>query len=468
MIARTITGLKIRERRRALGLKQNELARRVGISPPYLNLIERNKRPIGGALLVALGRELDLSVDELDGSGERRLRDQLITLAEDPALGDGAMRGEEIDAFIARHPAWARGAVRVFAAYQAAEGEVEALSDRLTHDPVLAEAIHAMLTEITALRSTTEILVDPREITPAQRSRFERIVDEQSARLARTAAALARHFDRMSEERRPRLAVDEAEDFLHRAGGADAVELAAERIRSDLLAGGTDLETALAQALAAQPAVAAHWGRVERVAALALAFAGQVPVPEIEAALEGCPDAAHPFARAALEQRLADAVRLPAAALLALGRHLRWDVDGLVRAADGDSALIFRRVADLHRAGAPPAGLVVADASGATLARSGALDLLPRSRQLDCPVWPLHRARADAATRALVELPGGATRLVVALARPDRMTAAMLVFAPDRPLASERAEPRLAVGPGCRICTHASCPQRRERSVIET
>ncbi len=329
MIARTITGFKVRETRRTLGLKQNELARRVGISASYLNLIERNKRAIGGALLTALGRELGLSVDELDGSAEWRLRDQLVALMEDPAAGGEAIPVDEADAIIARHPAWARGAVRLHAAYQAAEAEVEALSDRLTHDPVLAETIHAMLTGITALRSTVEILADPGEIDPAQRSRFEGIVDEQSGRLARTAAALAAHFDRMSEARRPRTAVEEAEEFLHRSDAADRVEDAAERLRADLLAGGRDLEAALAAALPRPPAVAPEWGRSERLAARALAWAGQTAMPEIEAALAGCPAAAEPFARALMAQRLADAARLPAPGFLGLGRRLngtstRW------------------------------------------------------------------------------------------------------------------------------------------------
>ena len=43
-----IIGTRIRQRRRELGLTQAELARRVEISAPYLNLIEWNKRRIAG------------------------------------------------------------------------------------------------------------------------------------------------------------------------------------------------------------------------------------------------------------------------------------------------------------------------------------------------------------------------------------------------------------------------------------
>lgn len=460
---RSAAGLKIREARRAIGLRQNELARRVGISASYLNLIEREHRSIGGALLAAIGRELGLKVDELDGSSERRLRDQLETLAEDPSVGAGELRGGGADALIARYPAWARGAARAYAAYRAAEAEAEALTDRLAHDPVLAEAMHAMLTEITALRSTVEILADPRAIEPAQRLRFEGIVGEQSARLVQTGRALVAHFDRMAENRLPRAAVEEAEEHLHRSEAADAVEDAGARLRAGLTAGGRDLEQALAAAAPPRsPPAAADWGRSRRVAALAGACAAAAEPPELAAGLAGCSPVAVPHARAALVRRLADAIRWPAEPFLALGARLDWDVDALVAAADGDGALVFRRIADLHRAGLR-AGLVTADASGRTLARGGALDLLPRARELECPVWPLHRAAGPRAARAAVVLSGGGERRVLALARPDGMARDMLVLDPGP---SGPGMP-LPVGTSCRVCAHRGCPQRREPSLVE-
>jgi predicted transcriptional regulator len=48
------------------------------------------------------------------------------------------------------------------------------------------------------------------------------------------------------------------------------------------------------------------------------------------------------------------------------------------------------------------------------------------------------------------------------------MTADMLVFAHDRPAVPDRDSARLLVGPGCRIGTHNTCPQRREPSVVDT
>ncbi|WP_304951541.1 helix-turn-helix domain-containing protein, partial [Sulfitobacter sp.] len=47
-----LTGSRIRERRVMAGLKQAELAQQSGISASYLNLIEHNRRRIGGKLLL--------------------------------------------------------------------------------------------------------------------------------------------------------------------------------------------------------------------------------------------------------------------------------------------------------------------------------------------------------------------------------------------------------------------------------
>ena len=329
--------------------------------------------------------------------------------------------------------------------------------------------MHQMLTEITALRSTAEILADPQSLDPGQRRRFEGIVNEQSARLVASGRALVAHFDRLADGRLPRAAVEEAEEFLHRSGAVDAVEAAGARLRAELTAGGRDLEQALSLAAPlATPPSRPDWGRTRRLAALAEAHAGAVAAPEVAAALAGCSEAALPHARAALLRRLADAIRFPADRFAALGARLGWDVDALVAATDGDSGLVFRRVADLHRAGRAPLRprhrRRLRPHAGPRAARSTSL---PRARALDCPVWPLHRAAGPRARRApLVALSGGGSRRVVA-APPPRRHGARTCWSSTRPPSPASGEPPLAVGTSCRICAHRDCPQRREPSVLE-
>ena len=56
---------RIRERRKELGLSQEELARQCGVSRQTVNAIENNKYDPTLSLAFRLARELRLTVDEL-------------------------------------------------------------------------------------------------------------------------------------------------------------------------------------------------------------------------------------------------------------------------------------------------------------------------------------------------------------------------------------------------------------------
>ena len=58
-------GARIREKRVQLRIRQSQLAKIVGVSPSYLNLIEHNRRRIGGKLLTDLAEALAIDVDLL-------------------------------------------------------------------------------------------------------------------------------------------------------------------------------------------------------------------------------------------------------------------------------------------------------------------------------------------------------------------------------------------------------------------
>ena len=84
----SLIGATLRERRRALGITQAALAARIGISASYLNLIEGDKRSIGGALLKRIADALGLALSEIDGAAERRLVADLAELCGEPLLAD--------------------------------------------------------------------------------------------------------------------------------------------------------------------------------------------------------------------------------------------------------------------------------------------------------------------------------------------------------------------------------------------
>lgn len=65
-----LTGTRIRERRIMQGMRQAELAQKAGISASYLNLIEHNRRRIGGKLLLSLAEVLGVEPSILSEGAE--------------------------------------------------------------------------------------------------------------------------------------------------------------------------------------------------------------------------------------------------------------------------------------------------------------------------------------------------------------------------------------------------------------
>ncbi|MCV6823941.1 MULTISPECIES: helix-turn-helix domain-containing protein [Halocynthiibacter] len=194
MAARELTGHRIRDRRVALGRKQGELAAQVGISPSYLNLIEHNRRRIGGKLLVDIARALGVEPSILSEGTEATLLAQLLTAATERMELDPEV--VEIEAFAARYPGWAALLADQTSRIATLERQVEALTDRLAHDPVLSGAMHEVLSTVTAIRSTAAILADPQEMEQAWRDRFQRNLYEDSVRLAESSQALVTYLDR--------------------------------------------------------------------------------------------------------------------------------------------------------------------------------------------------------------------------------------------------------------------------------
>lgn len=426
----TLTGSRIRERRIMAGMKQAELAREANISASYLNLIEHNRRRIGGKLLVDLARILDVEPTVLTEGAEATL----IAALREAAAARSALGPEldRIDEFAGRFPGWAGVLADAYRRTVTLERTVETLSDRLTHDPHLAAALHEMLSTVTAIRSTAAILAEPGDIPADWQRRFHRNVHEDSARLAESSQALVRFLDTAAETGDAAAAPQEQVDaVLAEAGhafaaleqpGVDPASLAAE-VGADLSA-------------PARTMLEAIFGRHARDAAA-------LPLDRIEAALgEGAPD---PFALAA--------------------------------ALDASPAQVMRRLATLPEGILPaPAGLAICDRAGALVYRKPLPDFPLPLFDAGCPLWPLYAALGQP-MRPVSEtvVPAGRTRRTFrahAVAEP----AAPLV--PGRPAlfeahmllvpveAAAPDMPALDVGTSCRICPRETCPARREPSIL--
>lgn len=465
MATRLLTGSRIRERRLILGKKQADLAREAGISSAYLNLIEHNRRRIGGAVLGRIADALGVDVASLTEGAEG----EILQALEEAASAAGAAGPEarrqigrqigrqagsqtgpqtagpvtaaEVDRaedFASRFPGWAALVRTQMRRIRSLEHTVEELSDRMAHDPHLAASLHDVLTTVAAIGSAASILTETEEIEAEWRDRFHRNIFEDSQRLAQASARLVSYLEDEDGGEGPRgggAPQDEVEAWMA-ARGYRVPELEAQGTGAEVV------EALLAQARLSPSAAAIAWPILTRLRA--------------------------------------DAAVLPLSQLRDLAQATGYDPLQMAQAAGiSDIALVLRRMAQLPPPeGASAPGLAICDASGTLTYRQPVPGFaLPRFGAC-CPLWPLFQtlARPMVPERRVIETAGrDRTRfLAYAIAQPvgpsafgaaPRLEATMLILPPDL-VALPEAVPVDPVGMSCRICAQPGCAARREPSVL--
>jgi predicted transcriptional regulator/DNA-binding XRE family transcriptional regulator len=402
-----LTGTRLRERRVALGLRQAELAERVGISASYLNLIEHNRRRISEALLERLARALDLPVQAFQEGVAGVILDGLRAAA-------ARLPGAEIERaedFAGRYPGWAGLVSGLHQRVMGLERALEEVSDRMSHDPHLSASLHEVLSAVSSVHSTAAILADTEDIEPEWQARFLANLQNDSKRLALGAEALVRYLDT--------------------AGQAEEQGFAAPQ---------------------------------EEVEAWLAAKDWQAGDPETLASSAG-----REMARRHCAQVQADASAYPAAsfarALVALGP----DPMALSARFGGDVLAAFRRIALLPEAVAglvicDASGTLTfrKPLAGFALPRFGAAcPLWPLFAALARPTTPIETVIEVAEGLRFRVLAFCQPRYPAGFRGPELREAAMLIL-PD----ADFAAPALAVGSTCRICQRKACAARREPSIL--
>lgn len=205
-----LTGGRVRARRTELGMKQKVLADACGISPSYLNLIEHDKRRIGGGLLLKLAAALEVEPRVLSGTVDRDITAAMQDAAR--AFPETNAATEEASLIVSRHPGWARLLVEQHRQIGQLNDVIDSLGDRMAHDPYLSASMHNVLTSVTAIRSTSAILAQSDDLEPEWQARFHRNVYEDSQRLAAATETLVTYLEdeegALTADRLPQDALD--------------------------------------------------------------------------------------------------------------------------------------------------------------------------------------------------------------------------------------------------------------------
>jgi XRE family transcriptional regulator, fatty acid utilization regulator len=437
-------GLRLQRLRQQHRLSQAELARRLALSPSYLNQIERNQRPLTLAVQQRLREVLGDLGDLLDGDDPAALVEPLDDTLR--ALGHGGLPAAALHALAGNLPQVAHALLDLHrrhqqlqlraAALEAQLGDGHAASALLSPGDQVRDYFNRLHNHIAELDERAEALHDALGADPATlATRLRQRLADRHGLAVRTTDTLAGDKGLLDADGRVLWLPD------HLKPGQQSFQIAAQLAR---------LEQA--------PAIDAR-----------LADAG-FDDPERGA-----------LARIGLANYFAGALVMPYAQFLQQARDSRYDIEWLAQRFGVGFEAVCHRLSTLQRRGA--AGLPVffmrVDRAGNVSKRHSTTDFHFSHVGGACPLWIVYEA-FNQPGRILTQIarmpdgrryfwlarqvssgaPGyGQPRKTFALALGcDLRHAEQLVYSRGWDLASlDNAVP---IGPGCLTCERQDCPQR--------
>ena len=127
-------GARVRRLRRDLRLTQAAMAEALGVSTSYLNLIERDQRPISAQVLLRMVEAFDIDPRGLAGNEEARAYAQLREVFSDPLFEDIPISTQEIKEIADTNPAAADAFARLLQSYRESTATNALLAARLADD----------------------------------------------------------------------------------------------------------------------------------------------------------------------------------------------------------------------------------------------------------------------------------------------------------------------------------------------
>ncbi|OQM75300.1 helix-turn-helix domain-containing protein [Manganibacter manganicus] len=449
-------GPRIRRIRNAKGLTQTAMAEGLGISPSYLNLIERNQRPLTVQLILKLASIYKVEPEELHGEAHGALS-ALREVFSDPLLAGELPGDQELVELAEGAPNATAAVIKLFRAYRE---QAERLSD---------------LSELLAQEGRATTLSGARLPMDEVREVFERHPN---------------HFPALEEEAEAFTSVLEPGDDLYGALKAwlkreygivvkvlPVATMPNWRRRYDRHSQRLFISERLSP-----------FDQLREVAMEACLIRMSVAVAAGIQGLKLTSDEARRLARFELGRYAAHALMMPYPAFQSVAQRVRYDVDALKSRFGVSFEQAANRLTTLRRPGTAgiPFFMLEVDNAGNRFRRAGA-EGFPHSRfGGGCPKLPVHAAFAQPGQILVeaVEMPDGAEFLCIArtLEGPQgtfterpRRTALLLgcdiafkdevIYGAALPAGQHgKTGQNMAtpVGAACRLCERPGCLTRAE------
>jgi len=443
-------GPRIRRIRSGLNLTQTAMAEELGISASYLNLIERNQRPLTVQLLLKLASTYKLDLEELQGVGNENLVGQLQETFSDPLLAGEILDRSELIEFTEATPNVANAMVKLYRGYRESLERLSGLSSMMAEEggdiaktaarlPVdeMRQALEQRSTYVPAIEQAAEKLIGQLDMRDGLMTALKRWLSHERGLVVQvmpveTMPDWRRRFDKHSN----RLMISE------RLSPSDQLQ-----------------EVALEVALLSESKL----------------------IDEEVEFLKLTSDEARRLARFEFARSLALAMILPYEKFLTTARKLRYDINVLRSRFGVTFAQAAWRLTMLQKSGqsAVPFFVMETDSAGNRLRRAGASGFPATRFGGDCPKLVVHQAFGSPGQifAEKVITPQEATYVVIGRTveglrsgfteRPQR-TALLIGFDASHAddvvygdgLSSENSLDPVKIGPACRLCERAGCVSR--------
>jgi XRE family transcriptional regulator, fatty acid utilization regulator len=455
-------GPRIRRIRNQKGLTQTAMAEGLGISPSYLNLIERNQRPLTVQLILKLAAIYRVEPEELQSEAGTSIA-ALKEVFADPLLAGELPGNQELVEVAEAAPNAAAAVVKLFRAYRE---QAERLSD-------LSELL-AKEGRATALSAARLPVDEVREVFERRPNHFTAIEEEAEAFISvldpgdDLASALKAWLKREYGITVRVLPVATMPNWRRRYDRHSQRLFISERL--------------------------SPFDQLREIALEACLMRMNVAIAAELAALKLSGDEARRLARFELARYAAHALMMPYAEFQAAAVRARYDIDVLRSRFGVSFEQAATRLTTLQRPGAAgaPFFMLEVDHAGHRLRRAGAQGF-PQSRfGGGCPKLPVHAAFALPGQILVeaVEMPDGAEFVAIArtlegpqsaFSERPRRTAILLgcdigfkdeiVYSAALPAHSSGGMARAGelratpIGPACRLCERMGCLARAEPPV---
>ena len=154
LVATPLIGATMRRLRRKKGLTQSDLAKILGVSDSYVNLIENIRRNITVAILLKLVEFFDIKLSEITADDGKILFSDLLDIFSDSMFSDHDLRTNDIKDFIASSPVVADSIRTLYGQYQQNKKDLELMGEKFL------DAKQNIPSELNLGRSTSDAVSD--------------------------------------------------------------------------------------------------------------------------------------------------------------------------------------------------------------------------------------------------------------------------------------------------------------------